>query len=162
MEAIEIGQRVRVTSPRLVHYKQVGIVVARDATGACYVHLDYDAEHPEARILFQVEDLELAPDAPHPPPHGIHWSAGVTADRDAPPAVQAPPPSGPQLERISTLLREQADRMTDEAAHLVERAGESRMAAADLDEQAGHLRERADRLSEQADRLNHQSERSVP
>lgn len=77
MEPIQIGQRVRVTDGRLVHYRQVGTVVAGGGTGGWYVHLDYDDERPGTRIFFRAEELEPAPEA-IPRSRGTpHWSTGA-------------------------------------------------------------------------------------
>ena len=59
-----IGQRVRVIDGSLVHYRQVGTIVAAGMAHDWYVHLDYDAEHPDLRILFHVEELEVVSDVP--------------------------------------------------------------------------------------------------
>jgi hypothetical protein len=64
MAPIQIGQRVRVINERLVHYRQVGTVVAVGTADDWYVHLDYDNERPDARILFHTEELEVAPERP--------------------------------------------------------------------------------------------------
>ncbi len=58
MEAMAIGQRVRVIAMRLVHYRQVGTIVALHPTEGCYVHLDYDADRPECATFFHAEELE--------------------------------------------------------------------------------------------------------
>ena len=61
MHQIRIGQRVRVVEQRLVHHRQVGIVVAQGEGGGWYVHLDYDDERPELRVFFHAEELEPVP-----------------------------------------------------------------------------------------------------
>lgn len=64
IEAMTIGQRVRVIDGSLVHYRQVGTIVAAGRAHDWYVHLDYDNEHPDLRILFHVEELEAVSDVP--------------------------------------------------------------------------------------------------
>ena len=66
MERMEIGQRVRVIADRLVHFRQVGTIVAVGETEGYYVHLDYDGDLPDSGIFFHVEELEPAPDVPTP------------------------------------------------------------------------------------------------
>jgi hypothetical protein len=79
MEPIEIGQRVRVIDGQLVHYRQLGTVVAIGKPEGCYVHLDYDEDRPDSQIFFHTEELEPAPDAP-PPGRRAHWSSGAGLD----------------------------------------------------------------------------------
>lgn len=62
-EQLKIGQRVRVIDESMVHYRQVGTVVAAGAANDWYVHLDYDTGHPDLRILFHIEELELVSEA---------------------------------------------------------------------------------------------------
>ncbi len=74
MRQLQLGQRVRVIEPRLVHYRQVGTVVAEGESGGWYVHLDYDDDRPENRVFFHAEELELAPELqPHQSP-AARWS----------------------------------------------------------------------------------------
>lgn len=63
-EQLKIGQRVRVIAESMVHYRQVGTVVAPGQTNDWYVHLDYDTADPDLRILFHSEELELVSEAP--------------------------------------------------------------------------------------------------
>lgn len=79
MASIGIGQRVRVIDIRLVHFRQLGIVVAGGKPDGWYVHLDYDDDLPDARIFFHAEELEAAPDAPAPG-RRAHWSSGADLD----------------------------------------------------------------------------------
>ncbi len=72
MEPIAINQRVRVIDARLVHYRQVGTVVAMHPAEGCYVHLDYDDDRPNARIFFHAEELELATEAMVAPGRAAH------------------------------------------------------------------------------------------
>ena len=81
MDPIQIGQRVRVTDPRLVHFRQAGVVVALHATEGCSVHLDYDGDRPDAHIFFHAEELEAASEATERPEHQRHASAAVDPDR---------------------------------------------------------------------------------
>ncbi len=81
MEPIQIGQRVRVTDGRLVHYRQVGTIIERGDIDGWYVHLDYDDARPDTRIFFRTEELEAAPEAPARPRLAPHWSANVDLDR---------------------------------------------------------------------------------
>jgi hypothetical protein len=67
MERIEIGQRVRVINTRLVHFRQVGTVVALSEGGGGYVHLDYDDDRPDGHVFFHAEELEAVSDALLPP-----------------------------------------------------------------------------------------------
>ena len=79
MAPIEIGQRVRVINDRLVHFRQLGVVVAGGTPDGWYVHLDYDDDSPDAQIFFHTEELEAAPDAPAPRRQG-HWSSRAGLD----------------------------------------------------------------------------------
>ena len=83
MDRIQIGQRVRVIDAHLVHYRQVGTVMALHADEGCYVHLDYDDDLPESSIFFHSEEIEAAPDAPPWAPRRAHWSADTDLDRSA-------------------------------------------------------------------------------
>ena len=129
MDRIKIGQRVRVTEGRLVHYRQVGTVVAGGAAGGWYVHLDYDDERPDARILFHAEELEAAPEAPPRPRRPAHWSAGAGLDRHRDAGAPTQAPAAAPSTRVSPVPHEQADRLTDQPAHLDDQAGEARTAA---------------------------------
>ena len=161
MDRIQIGQRVRVIEGRLVHYRQVGTVVAA-GDGGWYVHLDYDADRPDARIFFHSEELEAAPEAPLPPQRAAHWSAGAGLERRPDHGTPAQAPTAAQVTRVSRLMHEQADRLAEQAAQVDEQAGEARSAAGLLDEQADQLRNRADRIHEQADQLRSQAEPQQP
>ena len=68
MQAIRIGDRVRVNARHLVHHRQVGTVIALSPTGGCYVHLDHDGDRPEAGVFFHGEELEPGPVRPVEPP----------------------------------------------------------------------------------------------
>ena len=76
MEPMRIGQRVRVIAERLVHFRQVGTIVALHAPDGYYVHLDYDDDQPEAHVFFHAEELEPAPGVavprPRPPSGTAH------------------------------------------------------------------------------------------
>ena len=162
MDRIQIGQRVRVIEGRLVHYRQVGTVVAAGDGGGWYVHLDYDADRPDAGIFFHAEELEAAPDAPLPPQRAAHWSAGAGLERRPDHATPAQPLAAADVTRVSTLMHEQADRLADQATQVADQAGAARSAAGHLDEQADQLRDRADRLHQQADHLRSQAEHERP
>ena len=71
MNRMEIGQRVRVIEERLVHYRQVGTIVALSETEGYYVHLDYD-DRAEAVVFFHAEELEPAPEVPVRAPRQAH------------------------------------------------------------------------------------------
>jgi hypothetical protein len=45
-----VGQRVRVTNPRLATYGQVGEIIRVDPPGGCHVRLE--EEQPVPRVLF--------------------------------------------------------------------------------------------------------------
>ena len=79
MAPIGIGQRVRVINDRLVHFRQLGVVVAGGTPDGWYVHLDYDDDSPDAQIFFHTEELEAAPDAPAPG-RRAHWSSSAGLD----------------------------------------------------------------------------------
>jgi hypothetical protein len=79
MAPIGIGQRVRVIDDRLVHFRQLGVVVADGKLDGWYVHLDYDSDSPDAQIFFHAEELEAAPDAPAPG-RRAHWSSSAGLD----------------------------------------------------------------------------------
>ena len=78
MEAIQVGDRVRVRARRLVHHRKVGTVVALSPTGGCYVHLDDDHDLPAARVFFHGEEVELASEAPERPPGA--WTDRIRDD----------------------------------------------------------------------------------
>lgn len=71
-EEMTIGQRVRVIDMSLVHYRQVGTIVAAGMAQDWYVHLDYDTGHPDLRILFHVEELEAVSDVPGQMVHEVN------------------------------------------------------------------------------------------
>lgn len=81
MEAIRIGQRVRVIAAHLANYSQVGIVTAHHANEGYYVHLDYDDDLPDGSIFFHCEELEAAPEALPRPPQPASWAADDAEDR---------------------------------------------------------------------------------
>ena len=62
MKEIQIGRRVRVIDNQLVHYRQVGTVVAAGDANGWYVHLDHDDDRPDARVFFHTEELEAVPE----------------------------------------------------------------------------------------------------
>jgi hypothetical protein len=82
MEALQIGERVRVINRKLVHHRQVGRVMTLGTDGGYYVHLDYDADRPDARTFFHVEELEAAPEAVDnaaPDQRGQHKNGDMSA-----------------------------------------------------------------------------------
>jgi hypothetical protein len=56
-----VGQRVRVTNPRLAAYGQVGEIIRVDLPGGYHVRLE--EERPVPRVLFFL-GVELAPEEP--------------------------------------------------------------------------------------------------
>ena len=158
MQAIRIGDRVRVNARQLVHHRQMGTVIALSPTGGYYVHLDYDGDRQDAGVFFHSEELEPGPAVQVEPLRVAQGPRDAALEREPEPGTPAQPASVGQVAHISEMLHAQADDLSEEAARTTQHAGEVQAEATRLEDQAGDLRRRADQLHARAEHLRDQVE----